>query len=350
MRTYRKTKRRMALKCALALVSISTGLLGRSNVEAVEPIRVKLATLAPKDTSLHQALQEMGEKWRQATGGGVALTIYTDGTVGGEADMVRKMRIGKIQSAMLTVVGLSEIDPSVTALQKMPMVFRSLDEVDYVRGKLTPNLERRFLEKGFIVLFWGDVGWVRFFTKKPVIGPQDLKKMKVFVWAGDNPQVDLMTAAGYQPVSLETNDILPGLQTGLISAIPTVPLIALAGQFYGPCPHMLELNWAPLVGGTVITKSAWDSIPSAGREALRKAAVEAGDQIKARSRAESEQSVKAMKKRGLVVHPVPPEIEREWRKAAEETYPKIRGKMVPADMFDEVQRLLQEYRKSGRKS
>jgi hypothetical protein len=46
----------------------------------------------------------------------------------------------------------------------------------------------------------------------------------------------------------------------------------------------------------------------------------------------------------LQVQPVSPPLEAEWRKAAEEFYPKIRGSLVPADWFDEVQRVLQQYR------
>lgn len=305
------------------------------------PVRVRLATLAPKGTSLHQALIAMGEKWRRS---GVELTIYTDGTMGGEADTVRRIRVGQLQAGMLTVVGLSEIEHTVSALEDLPMMFRSLEEVDYIREKLTADIERRFLEKGFVVLFWSDVGWVRFFSKEPMIHPSDLKRMKVFTWAGFPIQVDIMKAAGYQPVSLETNDILTGLQTGLISAVPTIPLVALAGQFYGPAPHMLEINWAPLVGGMVVAKKTWDSIPPAAQEALRKAGQEAGEQIKQKARAESDQSVEAMKKRGLTVHHSTPELDAEWRKAAEDAYPKIRGALVPAEMFDRVQRLLQEYR------
>ena len=295
---------------------------------------------------MQQILLAMGEKWRQAPGGAVTLTVYTDGVMGGEADMVRKMRIGQIQSAMLTVVGLAEIDDSVTALQNMPMVFRNLEEVDFVREKLRPLLEKRFLEKGFVVLFWGDAGWVRFFSKQPMVHPTDLKKMKIFVWAGDNHQVDIMKAAGYQPVPLETGDIPTSLQTGLISVVPSVPFYALASQIYSAAPHMLELNWAPLVGGTVVTRKAWDSIPSESREFLSNAAVEAGNRIKARSRLDMEQSVESMKKRGLSVRAVDSQVEGEWRKTAEELYPKIRGNIVPADMFDQVQALLEQYRQS----
>ena len=92
---------------------------------AEAPVKIKLGTLAPKDSSPHQSLKVMAEAWRQA---GAQLTIYTDGTLGGEADMVRRMRIGQLQAALLTAVGLSDIDDSVTALQTMPMVYRSLDD------------------------------------------------------------------------------------------------------------------------------------------------------------------------------------------------------------------------------
>ncbi|MEW5978124.1 MAG: C4-dicarboxylate ABC transporter substrate-binding protein, partial [Acidobacteriota bacterium] len=79
------------------------------------PGRIKLATLAPRGSSLHRILIEMGQKWQKA--GGPGLTIDPDGVKGGEAAMVRRMRTGELQAGMLTVVGLSEIDHSVTALQ-----------------------------------------------------------------------------------------------------------------------------------------------------------------------------------------------------------------------------------------
>src|SRR5438477_3046929 len=101
---------------------------------AAGPLR--LATAAPRGTSLHQALLEMRQKWLKAPEGGADLTIYPDGAQGSEAGVVSKMRVGVIQAAMLTVVGLSEIDKSVGALQYMPMMFRNLDEVEYVRDKL----------------------------------------------------------------------------------------------------------------------------------------------------------------------------------------------------------------------
>jgi TRAP-type C4-dicarboxylate transport system substrate-binding protein len=309
-----------------------------------KPASVRLATVMPSGTSYHQILQQMGQAWRQAPGGGVTLTIYAGSSMGGEADIVRRMRQNQLQAGLLSVVGLSEIDKSVTALSYMPMMFRSLDELDYVRDQLRPELEKRLLEKGFVTLFWGDAGWVRFFTKEPILHPADLRKLKLFVWAGDNFQIDLMKTVGFQPTPLETSDILPGLQTGMISAVPTAPFYALATQVYGPAPHMLDLNWAALVGAVVVNAKTWESIPAATREVLQKAADEAGAQMRKRGRQEAIDSVQTMVKRGLKTHPVTPEVEAEWRRIAEAIYPKIRGNMVPADMFDKVQRLLADYR------
>jgi TRAP-type C4-dicarboxylate transport system substrate-binding protein len=323
------------------------GSAGLTASAAEATVRVRLATLAPKDTSFHKSLLEMGDKWRQASGGGVTLTIYTDGTMGGEADMVRRMRVGQLQAAMLSVNGLMQIETTVSALQNMPMMFHTLDEVDFVREQLRPMLEKKFEDKGFVVLFWGDAGWLRFFTKQPAVRPADFKKMKFFVGAGDTATADIIKAVGMNPVSLEQTDILTSLQTGLLEAVPSVPFYALAGQFYGPARHMVEVNWAPLVGGTVITKKCWNAIPATVKDALRKAASEAGDQIKTRSRAEGVESVEAMKKRGLTVHTLTPENEKEWQTFAEEVYPMIRGKIVPADMFEQVQSLLKDYRAAG---
>jgi TRAP-type C4-dicarboxylate transport system substrate-binding protein len=291
----------------------------------------------------------MGQKWRQAPDGGATLTIYTDGTMGSEFDVIRRLRIGQLQAAMLTVVGLAEIDESIHVLEYMPMMFRSLEEMERILEQLRPILEKKMLEKGFVTLFWGDAGWIRWFTNKPVKYPEDLKKMDIFVWAGDNKQLDLMKAAGYHPVPLEASDILTGLQTGMIDTVSTTPTYALAGQFYRKAKYMLEVNWAPLLGATIVTKKAWESLTARDRELFLESAAEAGREIRAQSRLEAEQSVEAMKKRGLVVQEVDPETQARWEAAAEEFYPKIRGSMVPEEIFDEVQRLIREYRQTERK-
>jgi len=300
---------------------------------------IRLGTLAPSGSTYHQELLAMGQRWQQQ---GVKLTIYTEG-MGSEPEIVRRMRINQLQAALLTVGGLAEIDNSVTALQEMPMMFRSLEEAECVRRQMRADLDKRLFDKGFVALFWADTGWVRFFSREAGIHPDDLcKNMKMFVTAGPggNHQVELMKALGCHPVQLEWADLIPALQTGMVDAVPTSPMVALAGQFNLVTHHMLEVNWVPLVGAIVVTRKVWDNIPAASQQALRQAAEDAGSKIQSRSRTESGQAVEAMKKRGMQVHGVTPAVEAEWRKMAEGVYPTVRGEIVPAEMFDRVRQLL----------
>lgn len=315
---------------------------------AVERKSTKLATLVPKGSSYHKALLAMGEAWKSGPDGGAPVTIYPDGTMGGEADMVRRMRAGQLQAALISVTGLREIDPSVTALQNLPMVFDDLDEAAAVRAALLPGIEKTLSDKGFVALFFGDVGWVRFFTKDPVRTPDDMKRVKLFTWSGSTEQADFMKSMGWKPVLLETADILPALQTGLIDGAPVVPFYALKAQMFGVAKHMLEIDWAPLVGALVVTRKAWDELPPALREHCRTTAARAGAQITNDSRAENDEAVEAMKKRGLVVQPMTPELKAAWRAFLQPIWPKLRGLDVPAELYDEVMRLLAERRAAKR--
>jgi TRAP-type C4-dicarboxylate transport system substrate-binding protein len=265
--------------------------------------------------------------------------------MGGEAESVRRMRSDQLQAAVLSVAGLQEIDPSASVLQLMPMMFHSLDEVGYVRERLRPLIGKRFEEKGFVVLFLADAGWIQLFSRKPVLRPADLRSQKIFSLISDSRESDLIKSSGLQSVQLEYTDTLAGLQTKLIDAVPTPPFYALAGQFYLSAQNMLELNYAPLVGGLVVTRKAWDSIPAATQEIMRRTAEEGGKSITEHGHKEMEEAVAAMQKRGLTVNQLTPSTEAEWRSFFAGLYPKIRGNLVPADLFDEVQRLLREYRK-----
>ncbi len=304
----------------------------------------RISTLAPKNSLYHRQLMELGEVWRTAQGGDAKYLVYPDGSQGGEAEQVRRMRIGQLQGALLSVVGLREIDPDISALQNLPLLFKSWEEVDYVREKMRPAMEKKFLDKGFVVLAWGDAGWVRFFSKEAAFSPNDYKKMKFFAWGSESEQQAIMKSLGYTPVPLETNDILPAIQTGMINVVPSTPYFALASQIYNSAPNMLDINWAPIVGALVVTKKSWDDMSPAVQKAVRMESDKVGVQIRTKARQEVDAAVDAMKKRGLVVNHPSPEQMREWDELANKLYPRIRGTMVPTETFDEVFMYLKAYR------
>ena len=309
---------------------------------------LRIASVVPKNSPYHQQLLELGEAWRNAQGGGARFTVFTDGSQGGEAEIVRRLRIGQLQGALISVVGLREIESSIAALQNLPLLFRSWEELDFVRERLRGAMEKRFADKGFVVLGWGDAGWVRFFSTRPALRPEDFKGRKFFAWGSEPEQQQIMKSLGYTPVPLETADALAAIQTGMIDVLPSTPYFALATQVYGTAQHMLELNWAPIVGALVLTQKAWAGLSPEGQQALLKAGEKAGLAMRQQARREVDEAVAAMVKRGLVVHRPDEAQLREWQQLAEQLYPRIRGHLVPADTFDQVFSHLKAYRAGQR--
>lgn len=328
------------------------GLPGLHNVALASDMRrepsLRFGSLVPRNSVYHQQLLELGQRWRESLGGQGRFVVFTDGSQGGESEMVRRIRIGQLQGGLLSVVGLREIDESVSAMQSLPLLFRSWEEVDYVRERMRATMESRFLAKGFVVLAWGDAGWVRFFSRSPASRPADFRAMKFFTWGNEPEQQTIMKDLGYVPVPLETADILPAVQTGMVSVVPATPYFAMATQIFSTASHMLELNWAPIVGAIVLARKPFEEMPAQAQQALREHGERVGQVVRQRARAEVGEAVEAMSRRGLkIVRPSAEDL-KEWDRLAEQLYPRIRGRLVPAEVFDEVMRHVKAYRAGSR--
>ncbi len=327
---------------ALAVFGVAAS---ASTASAQQRVLVKMATLVPDGSSWHGVLEETAAKWEQLSGGRVKVNLYAGGVAGDDPDVVRKMRLGTLQAGVLTAVGVAEIDKAVYALG-VPLMYDSYDEVYAVLEKMRPRLERDLEAKGFIVLNWADGGWVHFFSKKPVAVPDDLRKLKLFTWAGDAQAVEVWKAAGFNPVPLPSTEIMTSLQTGLVEALGVPPQVSVIAQYFQHAPNMTRLRWQLLLGATLINKATWEKIPADLRPALMQASREAGGKLQVEIRKGEERDVAAMQKRGLNVVPVGAPQRAEWQKLVAAIFPKVRGPIVPADAFDEALRYRDEYRKA----
>ncbi len=305
---------------------------------------IRLGTLVPKGSRWHEILLNMGEEWKKASGGKIELKIYPGGEQGDEPEMVQKVRIKKLQAVAISGAGLSGIDAAVSALQ-VPMMLDSYEELDFVRDKISDRLQKGLAQRGFIVLNWGDAGWVHFFTKQPAARPDEIRKLKLCVLQGDNSTFELYKINGFHPVALAATDILTGLQTGLIDAFQAPPLIALSNQWFGGAHNMLDIHFAQLVGATLIDKTVWDKIPAPVQKEMLASAKTAGVALREEIRKAEASSVPMMQQFGLNVVHADAKALAEWRQLSESIWPKLRATMVPPDLFDEVKRLRDEYRK-----
>lgn len=331
----------MRLIAAVSIVVLSVSAL----TQAQRGQRIRIGTIVPQGSLWDESLRYMAQDWSKISDGAIRVQVFSGGTLGDEVEMIRKVRQGQLQGVAVSSIGLSRIDDSVSCLQ-VPMMLDSYAELDYVRNQLEARLEKRIEAKGFKVLNWTDGGWVRLFSKEEANTPNDLRRMKLFTSAGDPETESLYKQFGFQVVPLSLVDLVTSLQTGMIEAVPNVPLFAQLQELHKLAPHMLDVKWTPIIGGTLISARVWSKLPPEHQDAMLRSAREAGLRLRGEIRQMGDDAIAEMSKRGLRVTEPTPAALRSWHTAVEDAYPSLRGNYCPAELFDDVLRLRDEYRAS----
>jgi TRAP-type C4-dicarboxylate transport system substrate-binding protein len=214
--------------------------------------------------------------------------------------------------------------------------------------RIGPQLEKTIETKGYVAINWSEVGFVRFFSTKKYASLAEMQKgAKIFTWEGDPASAEAWRAAGFKPVVMSSTDIVPSLQTGLIDTVALAPLYAYSSRVFERAKYMMDVPWAVLTGAMVVKKADWDKIPADVQPKLVEIARDYGKKISMEVRKMDAEALANMKQQGLVV--ITPPDAANFPAAARASYSVIRGRVVPAGIFDEVQRLVTEAHAQGKK-
>jgi len=305
-------------------------------MEAAAPktIAIKIATLAPSGSPYHEIMKDMAADWRKASNDRVVLKIYPGGVAGGEVDILRKIRIGQLHAGALSMSGLSRALPEMSVLST-PMIYKTRENLLQVQEVLAPKIEARMEEKGFVVLSWAIAGWVRFFVPEaqPSIG--GLKKARMHVFAGDDQILELWKTMGVNAIPLSGTDVLTGLQSGMVNAFFTTPVMAYASQWFAFTPYMIDMPWAPMLGAIIVSKRAWQKVPEPLRPQLKSIAEQKSLRLDIEMQRLETQAISEMQKRGLTL--VKPDAQQftQWQSLTKTAFPEFKSKNnIPDEWFE----------------
>ncbi|MGD8421545.1 MAG: TRAP transporter substrate-binding protein DctP, partial [Gammaproteobacteria bacterium] len=161
----------------------------------VQAKTLKIATLAPAGTSWMQEMQAGAELILERTEGRVKLKFYPGGVMGNDQSVHRKIRIGQLHGGAFTPTGLAGVDSSIQVLS-LPMLFRNLDEVDYVRERMDPVLKQEMSDSGFVILGITEGGFARILSRQPMQDLESLRRGKVWIPEGDRISQVVFEALG----------------------------------------------------------------------------------------------------------------------------------------------------------
>jgi len=306
--------------------------------------QIKIATIAPENSSWMRDMRAGGEEIKSRTEGRVVLKFYGGGVMGNDKKILRKMRIGQLHGGAFTPSGLTERFPNLNAYG-LPLVFRSLDEVDYVRSRLDEEIIDGAEEAGLVCFGITGGGFAELMSNSPVRNVEDIQGRKVWVPEGDPGTYAAMQALELSPVVLPITDVLTGLQTGLIDVIATPPVAAVALQWYTKVKYLTREPLVYTYAVLVIEKKVFDRLELDDQAVVKDVMGKVYEGFDSQSLQDNVGAEKAMIANGVEIVQADAGAIDLWRdRVLAINRQHVEEGAVSVDLYDRVLALLDEYR------
>lgn len=317
-----------------------------STAQAEKTYTLKFATLIPPDTAWVNSIQKWSDELKSKSNNRLQLKIYSGGVMGDEPDVLRKIRSRQLHGAFFTGYGIGRIYPPARVLE-MPFLFKNTAESDYVRRQIMPGIEQGFRDKGYELVGWPEVGFLHFFSKKPINSLNDLRSSRVWLWQGDPMGEAFASAAGVSPVPLSIMDVYTQLsaQHGSIDTVYNSPFGALAMQWHTKLNYATNVPMTNAIGGLVISQKFYKKLPADLQKLLRESGKKIAEEINQDARRDNKRSIELLKQSGIT-------FGWEWSDKEKIQMLNIRNQAasslnesgyIPEKYFAQVKNILAEY-------
>jgi TRAP-type C4-dicarboxylate transport system substrate-binding protein len=328
---------RILKQVSLILLAFGWAITGHAQV-------FKIATVAPENSVWMTKMRAAADEIKAGTEGRVTVKYYGGGVMGNDRKVLRKMRIGQLSGGAFAASGLQERLPDL-GIYGLPLLFRSTEEVDYIRSQIDAELMQKAEESGLVAFGSAGGGFAYLMGNQPARTIEDLQGKKTWVPEGDAVTYASMEAMSLSPVVLPISDVLTGLQTGLLDYVATPTSAALLLQWYTKVKYVTVQPIAYTMGIMAVDKDAFDKMSPADQQVFRNAMTKTYADFHNVNQEDNIKAEIAMKANGIeFIDPAPGALD-SWTSIVEASNRRIwaEGNYSP-DLLTRVEKLLADYR------
>jgi TRAP-type transport system periplasmic protein len=327
----------LGIACIVSMLAL--GFASSTHVRGDDVIPLRIATLAPANSSAGKIFYVWRKQLAEATGGRVKLDTYLGGVAGDERAVLRKMKLGQLDGGGFTTVGLGQVVRPALVLAA-PGVIHTYEQMNAVQDGMNEWFDKAFADAGYKLLGFGDAGRVRYFSiTTPIRRPSDLKSVRPWAWTDDAVYPALIKHAGANGIALGLPEVVGALQTHMVDAVPTSALAAVGLQWFNVLKYVTERSDAFVVGALIVRKEKYDSMPPDVQKVVYDSAYANQVRIRDTIRREDDLAFETLKKRGLSVVDVSP-FAKEWDDINLKTTEGLAGQIFPKELLTKVRSLV----------
>lgn len=264
--------------------------------------------------------------WKETNG-----QLYVDfrplSQLGGEKDVLRKLKMGAIQGMLCSSVAAANLSPQL-GIVNLPYVVDSFDKLDKFRTTaelFTPFSECALRQKIRVldITGYGTYGWA---TTKPVTNLAEAKQIN-FRIAQAPVNADIYKAWGLKFTALPWPDVPQALQTGVITGLDHSPIVCNITKKFEIAPYFTEVNYAQGLFIHLANERWLNKLPDNLRTTLLKVIAQESADTRHRTRIQQQQQIAAAKAAGVTFYQLSAEHKQKLVEMAAPVYKRWEEKI-----------------------
>ncbi len=262
---------------------------------------LKLAHGLDTQHPVHKAMEILGERLEEKSGGKLKLQIYPSAQLGGERENLELLQIGSLDITKVSAAVLENFIPEYKVFS-VPYLFRdkqhSFSVFDSEIGEGLLNKGEKFKLRG---LTFYDAGSRSFYTKeKPIESPKDLEGLKIRVQKS-NMAVAMVNDLGGAPTPISYGELYTALQQGVVDGAENNLPSFYTSKHYEVCKYYSMDQHTAVPDVLLIGLDSWDALTAQEKKWLQEATAESTVEQRLLWEASEKESLEEIIKAGVNV-------------------------------------------------
>lgn len=179
---------------------------------------MKYYCVAPPFSPVNTSMEKMKDFLKKESGGDLEMVLFPSGQLGPESQGLNSLKMGAVQSAAITGVAISVLEPKAN-LMMLPYIIKTWEDVETFANSATmAEIGKSLDKKGLKLMGVGGYGFFNVLSKKNFCTEiDDYKGLKIRVYPTPI-LIDLYKILGASPTPIAFPEIYTGLQQGVIDA------------------------------------------------------------------------------------------------------------------------------------
>ncbi|MBK8738255.1 MAG: TRAP transporter substrate-binding protein [Betaproteobacteria bacterium] len=285
--------------CVLAMAAGVA--LAASVTPALAQTTMKMNISVSQNSHYGVAIDTFAREIEKRTAGRYKVQNFYSGALGAERESIEALQVGTLDLTMTSTGPVPNFVPEVAILD-IPFLFK-----DYAQARATldgpvgQEMLTKFQSKGLVALAWGENGF-RHMTnsKRPVNSPDDLKGLKMRTM--ENPvHMQAYKAFGIIPTPMAFTEVFTALQQGTVDGQENPVSVITAAKFEQVQKYMTMTGHVYSPALILMSKSQFDKLSAADKQAFLDAAKEAVKANRARIDEDERKGVADLRSKGMTI-------------------------------------------------